>query len=55
MFAYLFYWKTDLSFQDSKVVSGADIVVKNWSGKSGHFLSKMIIGYGFGYGAFSFH
>ena len=50
--AYLFYWKTDLSFQDSKVVSGADIVVKNWSGKSGHFLSKMIIGYGFGYGAF---
>jgi S-DNA-T family DNA segregation ATPase FtsK/SpoIIIE len=50
--AYLFYWRTDLSFQDSKVVSGAEYVVKNWSGKSGHFLAKMIIGYGFGYGAF---
>ena len=50
--AYLFWWKTDQSFPDSEIVSGADIEVKNWSGKSGHFLAKMIIGYGFGYGAF---
>jgi S-DNA-T family DNA segregation ATPase FtsK/SpoIIIE len=50
--SYLFWWKTDLSTPDSDVVSGPEIVVKNWSGKSGHFLSKMIIGYGFGYGAF---
>jgi DNA segregation ATPase FtsK/SpoIIIE, S-DNA-T family len=50
--AYLFWWKTDLSVPDSDVVSGSDIVVKNWSGKSGHFLAKMIVGYGFGYGAF---
>jgi S-DNA-T family DNA segregation ATPase FtsK/SpoIIIE len=50
--AYLFWWKTDQSLPDSDIVSGADIAVKNWSGKSGHFLAKMIIGYGFGYGAF---
>lgn len=50
--AYLFWWKTDQSLPDANVVSGADVTVKNWSGKSGHYLAKMIIGYGFGYGAF---
>lgn len=50
--SYLFWWKTDQSLPDSDIVSGPDIEVKNWSGKSGHFLAKMIIGYGFGYGAF---
>jgi S-DNA-T family DNA segregation ATPase FtsK/SpoIIIE len=50
--AYLFWWKTDQSIPDADIVSGPDIAVKNWSGKSGHFLAKMIIGYGFGYGAF---
>jgi S-DNA-T family DNA segregation ATPase FtsK/SpoIIIE len=50
--AYLFWWKTDQSIPDADIVSGPEIVVKNWSGKSGHFLAKMIIGYGFGYGAF---
>jgi len=50
--AYLFWWKTDQSLPDSAIVSGPDIEVKNWSGKSGHFLAKIIIGYGFGYGAF---
>jgi DNA segregation ATPase FtsK/SpoIIIE, S-DNA-T family len=50
--AYLFWWKTDLSIPDSDIVSGPDIAVKNWGGKSGHFLAKMIIGFGFGYGAF---
>lgn len=50
--AYLFWWKTDLSLSDSQVISGAEVNVKNWSGKSGHFLAKMIIGFGFGYGAF---
>jgi S-DNA-T family DNA segregation ATPase FtsK/SpoIIIE len=50
--AYLFWWKTDQSLPDSDIVSGPDVEVKNWSGKSGHFLAKMIIGYGFGYGAF---
>lgn len=50
--SYLIYWKSDLSNPDSEVLSGADVVVKNWSGKSGHFLAKMIIGFGFGFGAF---
>ena len=50
--SYLFWWKTDQSLPDSDIVSGPDVEVKNWSGKSGHFLAKMIIGYGFGYGAF---
>lgn len=50
--AYLFWWKTDQSLPDSDIVSGPEVAVKNWSGKSGHFLAKMIIGYGFGYGAF---
>jgi len=50
--SYLFWWKTDLSLADSQVVSNADVNVRNWSGKSGHFLAKMIVGYGFGFGAF---
>ncbi len=50
--AYLVWWKTDASIPDSAIVSGPDIAAKNWSGKSGHFLAKMIIGFGFGYGAF---
>lgn len=50
--SYIFWWETDLSLANDKVFSGPDINVKNWSGKSGHFLAKMIIGYGFGFGAF---
>ena len=50
--SYLFWWKTDLSLANDKVFSGPEINVKNWSGKSGHFLAKMIVGYGFGFGAF---
>ncbi len=49
---YLFWWKTDQSIPNSEIVSGPEVAVKNWSGKSGHFLAKMIIGYGFGFGAF---
>jgi DNA segregation ATPase FtsK/SpoIIIE, S-DNA-T family len=50
--SYLFWWKTDQSLPTSEVVSGPDIEVKNWSGKSGHFLAELIIRYGFGFGAF---
>jgi DNA segregation ATPase FtsK/SpoIIIE, S-DNA-T family len=50
--AYLFWWKTDQSLPNSDIVSGPDVQVKNWGGKGGHFLAKMIIGYGFGFGAF---
>jgi len=50
--SYLFYWKFDDSLANSEVVSGAEIKVKNWSGKSGQFLARYIIAFGFGYGAF---
>jgi DNA segregation ATPase FtsK/SpoIIIE, S-DNA-T family len=50
--SYLLYWKLDLSLQQSDVVSGPDINVKNWGGKGGHFLAKLIIQNGFGFGAF---
>jgi DNA segregation ATPase FtsK/SpoIIIE, S-DNA-T family len=50
--AYLFWWKTDLSLPDSDIFSGPDVAVKNWSGKGGHYLAKMIINNGFGFGAF---
>lgn len=50
--SYLFWWKTDQSLPDSDIISGSEVVVKNWSGKSGHFLAKTIIASGFGFGAF---
>jgi DNA segregation ATPase FtsK/SpoIIIE, S-DNA-T family len=50
--SYLFWWKADLSFDNSDTISGSDIVVKNWGGKSGHFLASTIIKNGFGFGAF---
>ena len=50
--SYLFYWKFDDSLANSDVVSGAEIKVRNWSGKSGQFLARYIIAFGFGYGAF---
>ncbi len=50
--SYIISWKTDLSLPDSEVFSEPGVNVRNWSGKSGHFLAKMIIGFGFGYGAF---
>ncbi|MBN2862732.1 MAG: hypothetical protein JXN62_06195, partial [Bacteroidales bacterium] len=45
-FTYLFWWKTDLSLQNADIISGPEVEVRNWSGKSGHFLAKMMIGYG---------
>ncbi len=50
--SYLFWWKTDLSLPGKDVISGPEIAVKNWAGKSGFWLADMIIGFGFGYGAF---
>jgi DNA segregation ATPase FtsK/SpoIIIE, S-DNA-T family len=50
--SYLFWWKTDQTNDPSMVVSGPEVQVKNWSGKSGNWLAKMIMGYGFGIGAF---
>ncbi|HLN21693.1 MAG TPA: DNA translocase FtsK 4TM domain-containing protein [Bacteroidales bacterium] len=50
--SYLFWWRTDQSLPDSQIISDSEVIVKNWSGKSGHFLAKTIISYGFGFGAF---
>ncbi len=50
--SYLFWWKTDQSLPADEVISGSEIAVRNWSGKSGHFLAEMLIKFGFGFGAF---
>ena len=50
--SYLFSWKFDDSFLSAETVSGADVKVRNWSGKGGLFLAKHLVAYGFGYGAF---
>jgi S-DNA-T family DNA segregation ATPase FtsK/SpoIIIE len=50
--SYLFWWKTDQSLPQSDIVSGPEVGVKNWSGKSGHFLAEIMIKSGFGFGAF---
>jgi len=50
--SYLFWWKSDLSLPWKDVISGPEIKVNNWAGKSGFWLSDMIMGFGFGYGAF---
>ena len=50
--SYIIWWQTDQSLPASKIMSGPDIEVKNWSGKSGYYLADMIIRNGFGFGAF---
>jgi DNA segregation ATPase FtsK/SpoIIIE, S-DNA-T family len=50
--AYLIWWKTDQSLDPSLVISGSDVEVKNWSGRSGAWFAYIIINKGFGLGAF---
>jgi len=50
--AYLLWWKTDQSIPGNAIVSGPEIEVKNWSGKSGYYLAYLMISKGFGFGAF---
>jgi DNA segregation ATPase FtsK/SpoIIIE, S-DNA-T family len=50
--SYLFSWKTDLSFDTNNVLSGSDVQVKNWSGKSGFWLAKTVVNKGFGLASF---
>ena len=52
LIAYLFWWKTDLSLDSSQVISGSDVQVKNWSGKSGAWFAMLLVNKGFGLGAF---
>jgi S-DNA-T family DNA segregation ATPase FtsK/SpoIIIE len=40
--SYLFWWKSDLSLAGNDVISGPEIKVKNWAGKSGFWLSDMM-------------
>ena len=50
--SYFFTWKSDHSFEWSNVVSGADITVENWAGKTGARLANLFINNWFGLGAF---
>jgi len=50
--AYLFWWDTDQSLPASQLIAGADVQVKNWSGRLGVAVSKLLISDGFGLGAF---
>ena len=50
--AYLFWWKYDQSFDPSQVISGAEIEVRNWSGKSGAWFADVFMRQGFGLAAF---
>jgi S-DNA-T family DNA segregation ATPase FtsK/SpoIIIE len=49
--AYLFWWKPDQSLKNM-VLSGPEVQVKNWSGKSGAWIAELIVGKGFGIGSF---
>ena len=46
--SFLFTWKTDQSFNWSEVFSGPDIIVENWGGKFGAWLSNLFINKWFG-------
>lgn len=50
--SYVIWWKDDLSLSVSDTFSGPEVNARNWSGKSGHLLASLIIGKGFGFGAF---
>ncbi|MBM3420192.1 MAG: DNA translocase FtsK, partial [Bacteroidetes bacterium] len=53
LIAYIFWWKTDQSI-GNQVISSAEVEVRNWSGKSGHWLASLLITKGFGLGSFLF-
>jgi S-DNA-T family DNA segregation ATPase FtsK/SpoIIIE len=46
--SYFFTWKTDQSFEWSRVFSGPEIIVDNWAGKFGAFLANKFINHWFG-------
>jgi DNA segregation ATPase FtsK/SpoIIIE, S-DNA-T family len=51
--SYLFTWKTDQSFQWSRVFSEPDYQVDNWSGKLGAYFSNLFINKWFGIASFA--
>ena len=52
--SYFFTWKVDQSFQFSKVISGVEINVENWSGKTGAHFANLFINKWFGIASFTF-
>ncbi len=52
LISYFFTWKADQSFEYGKVFSVASVVVQNWAGKTGAYLSYLLINKWFG--VFSF-
>ncbi|MFW6101418.1 MAG: DNA translocase FtsK 4TM domain-containing protein [Bacteroidota bacterium] len=50
--SFFFTWKTDQSFQWGEVVSGANVVVENWSGKVGARMANLFIAKWFGVASF---
>ena len=51
--SYLFTWKTDQSFDWSKVFSDPEYKVENWSGKVGAYFSNLFINRWFGVASFA--
>ncbi|MBN2481667.1 MAG: DNA translocase FtsK 4TM domain-containing protein [Bacteroidales bacterium] len=52
MVSYIFTWKTDQSFEWSKVISNPDFRVENWAGKAGAYFSNQLINRWFGVSSF---
>ncbi len=50
--SYFFTWKTDQSFEWSRVLSGSAIRVENWAGKAGAWLSNLFLNKWFGIPSF---
>ena len=46
--SYFFTWKTDQSFEWSRVFSGPELMVDNWGGKFGAFMANKFINHWFG-------
>ncbi len=51
--SYLFTWKTDQSFEWSRVFSDPEYKVDNWSGKMGAYFSNLFINRWFGIASFA--
>ena len=50
--SYFFTWKTDQSFEWSRVFSGPELLVENWGGKFGAFTANKFINHWFGLASF---
>lgn len=51
--SYLFSWKADQSFEWSKIFSGPELRVENWSGKTGAWFAYLFMDRWFGIASFS--